>query len=123
MIHVADVESSAAFYRMLGFEIGNKVPRSGKPRWAWLYAPKAPDWKQGPNLMLARTARPLNPDSQDVLFYLYATDLVALRTELIAQGGKVGEISYPDYLPEGEFRMQDPNGYCLMIAQSGRDTP
>ena len=29
MIHVADVERSAAFYRLLGFEIGNAVPRGG----------------------------------------------------------------------------------------------
>jgi hypothetical protein len=43
MIQVADVERSAAFYRLLGFEIGNKVPRSGTPHWAWLYAPKAAD--------------------------------------------------------------------------------
>src|SRR2546426_8543881 len=99
MIHVADVESSAEFYRVLGFEIGNKVPRIGKLRWAWLYASKAANWKDGPNLMLTRTARPLNPDVQDVLFYLYATDLVALRTALIANGVKVGETGYPDYLP------------------------
>jgi catechol 2,3-dioxygenase-like lactoylglutathione lyase family enzyme len=29
MIHVADVEASAAFYRHLGFEIGNQVPKTG----------------------------------------------------------------------------------------------
>ena len=34
MIRVADVEQSAAFYRLLGFEIGNKVPREGSPHWA-----------------------------------------------------------------------------------------
>src|SRR5438132_11472374 len=82
MIQVSDVESSAAFYRLLGFEIGNKVPRG--------------------------------------LFYMYAADLVGLRNELIARGAKVGEIAYPNYLPDGEFRMKDPDGYCLMIAQSGQ---
>ena len=83
MIHVADVETSAAFYRLLGFEIGNRVPKVGPPHWAWLYSPAAPDWKRGANLMLARTERPLNPDVQDVLFYLYASDLVALREKLL----------------------------------------
>ena len=29
MIYVADVERSADFYRLLGFEIGNYVPRTG----------------------------------------------------------------------------------------------
>jgi hypothetical protein len=36
MIHVADVERAAAFYQMLGFEIGNFVPREGPMHWAWL---------------------------------------------------------------------------------------
>lgn len=123
MIHVNDVEASAAFYRLLGFEIGNFVPSEGTKNWAWLYSPGAPDWKTGPNLMLARSSRPLNPDVQDVLFYLYATDLAALRDALIAQGLKPDEIKYPEYLPKGEFRISDPDGYCLMIAQSSDDTP
>src|SRR5690349_10800384 len=54
MIRVADVERSAAFYGLLGFEIGNKVPRTGTPHWAWLYAPKVDNWKHGPNLMVVR---------------------------------------------------------------------
>jgi len=122
MIQVADVERSAAFYRLLGFEIGNKVPRSGTPHWAWLYAPKAADWKRGPNLMVVRSECAVMPDTQ-VLFYAYATDLKSLRGELIAAGIKVGEISYPEYLPEGEFETHDPDGYRLMVAQSGKDTP
>src|SRR5581483_2039899 len=123
MIHVADVERSIEFYRLLGFEVGNKVPPSGPLQWAWLYAPAADDWKRGPNLMVTRSARPLNADAQDVLFYLYAPDLTALRETLISQGLTVSEIGYPDYLPSGEFRVDDPDGYCLMIAQSGPETP
>jgi catechol 2,3-dioxygenase-like lactoylglutathione lyase family enzyme len=124
MIHVTSVEKSAEFYRLLGFEIGNYVPR-GAPEmhWAWLYQPKASNWKTGANLMLTRSSRPLNPDAQDVLFYLYAADLVALRNDLIANGIEPGEITYPEYLPQGEFRTQDPDGYSLTIAQSGKDTP
>lgn len=123
MIHVADVDSSAAFYRHLGFEIGNQVPKTGRPQWAWLYSPGSADWKRGPNLMLARTGRPLQPDAQDALFYLYATDLESLREKLLRDGLAAGEIAYPDYLPKGEFRLQDPDGWCLMIAQSTEDTP
>ncbi|HKF51063.1 MAG TPA: hypothetical protein VKB26_02025 [Candidatus Acidoferrales bacterium] len=123
MIHVKNVEDSASFYRLLGFEIGNFVPREGTKNWAWLYSPAASDWKIGPNLMLARSSRPLNPEAQDVLFYLYATDLVGLRNALIAQGLKPGSITYPEYLPKGEFQIGDPDGYCLMIAQASEDTP
>lgn len=123
MIHVAEVERSIAFYRLLGLEVGNKVPPEGRLQWAWLYSPQAADWRRGPNLMLARSSRPLNPDAQQVLFYLYAQDLPKLRSALISAGIKVGEIDYPEYLPKGEFRTDDPDGYCLMIAQSTADTP
>jgi hypothetical protein len=124
MIHVADVERSAAFYRLLGFAVGNSVPREeGAKHWAWLYAPGAADWRRGPNLMLTRTARPLNPEAQDVLFYLYASDLPALRDALIAQHVEAGAIEYPEYLPQGECCVKDPDGYTLMIAQASADTP
>ena len=123
MIRVADVERSTAFYRLLGFEIGNKVPPSGPPHWAWLYTPKVANWKVGPNLMLVRGKLEVKPDSELVLFYLYARNFVELRNCLVAEGVKVSEISYPEYLPEGEFRTEDPDGYCLMVAQSGPNTP
>lgn len=123
MLHVADVERSAAFYRLLGFEIGNREPKTGPPRWAWLYAPGTPDWRRGANLMLARSERPLQPDAQDVLFYLYAPDLAGLREKLLREGVAAGEITYPHYLPQGELSLQDPDGYCLMLAQSAGDTP
>jgi catechol 2,3-dioxygenase-like lactoylglutathione lyase family enzyme len=123
MIHVSDVERSAQFYRRLGFEIGNRVPARGVPHWAWLYSPAAPDWRRGANLMLARTGRALQPEAQDVLFYLYASNLRALREQLLANGVEAGPIEYPEYLPEGEIRVIDPDGYCLMIAQSTPETP
>ena len=123
MIHVADVERSAAFYRHLGFEIGNYVPRTGTKHWAWLYAPKAADWKRGPNLMLTRGECAIDARAQEVLFYLYAADLPSLRRDLLAKGVQASEITYPDYLPNGECRVQDPDGYTLMIAQAADDTP
>ncbi len=55
MIHVADPERSIRFYRLLGFEVGHFVPPAGPMHWAWLYAPKAADWKRGPNLMVTRS--------------------------------------------------------------------
>lgn len=123
MIHVLDMERSVTFYRLLGFEIGNYVPREGPMHWAWLYAPTAPDWKRGPNLMLTRSSCAIDVEAQEVLFYLYAADLQSLRERLLAAGVGAGEISYPDYLPNGEFRVADPDGYTLMIAQAAADTP
>ncbi len=126
MIRVADVMNSAKFYRHLGFEIGNAVPRECPPfNWAWLYQPKARNWKTGANLMLVSGEVPVTAESnaKAILFYLYARDLKSLRERLLAEGFNASEISYPEYLPEGEFRLQDPDGYTLMIAQAGRDTP
>jgi catechol 2,3-dioxygenase-like lactoylglutathione lyase family enzyme len=123
MLHVADTRRSIAFYRYLGFEIGNREPKDGPIHWCWLYQPAAPDWKRGANLMLATSECPIDSKAQAFLFYLYATDLVALRQQLLAQGLNPGEISYPPYLPKGEFRLQDPDGFTLMIAQSFDDTP
>ena len=123
MIHVTDVERSAEFYRLLGFEIGNYVPPAGRMHWAWLYAPLAADWKRGPNLMLTRSECAIDGSEQEVLFYLYAADLPSLRSMLLSKGVGAGEITYPEYLPNGEFRVQDPDGYTLMIAQSAADTP
>ncbi|HUS18471.1 MAG TPA: VOC family protein [Terriglobales bacterium] len=123
MVHVADVERSVAFYQLLGFEVGNRVPPTGPMGWCWLYQPHAPDWKRGANLMLSRSECPIDAKVQSFLVYLYAEDLAALRTELLAHGLKPSEITFPIYLPEGEFQLSDPDGFCLMIAQSAPDTP
>jgi hypothetical protein len=70
---------------------------------------------------------------QGVLFYLYCDDVAALRVHLLACGvrdaGKLGgpmkaepkgvlfEITHPEYMPAGELRVHDPDGYCLLIGQ------
>lgn len=123
MFHVGDVERSAAFYRLLGFEIGNRVPRTGRIEWAWLYSVQAEDWKRGPNLMLTQSSHAIDAKAQEVSYYLYAQDLKAVRELLLAKGIVAGEICHPEYLPNGEFRVTDPDGYVLMIAQAATDTP
>ena len=123
MIQVQDIERSTAFYRLLGLEIGNYVPRAGPKHWAWLYSVHAEDWKRGPNLMLTRDPHVTGAGARKVLFYLYATDLKAARDVLLANGIAAGEICYPEYLPDGEFMVADPDGYTLMIAQAAADTP
>ena len=123
MIHVASIERSVEFYRLLGFEIGNREPHEGPPHWVWLYAPKAPEWRRGANLMLTRTKEHIAPDAQRVLLYVYVADVVAQRDQLIATGVAAGEITHPPYLRDGEFETKDPDGYVLMIAQAGPDTP
>ncbi|MBS1804796.1 MAG: VOC family protein [Acidobacteria bacterium] len=125
MVRVANVMESANFYRHLGFEIGNAVPHEPPHNWIWLFQPRSPNWKTGANLMLVSGEVPGTTAGRQhtVLFYLYARDMKALREELLSKGYAASEITYPGYLPEGEFRVDDPDGYTLMIAQSGHDTP
>jgi hypothetical protein len=73
--------------------------------------------------MLSCADRGGNLANPGTLYYLYASNLVSLREKLIAAGLKPGPITYPDYLPKGEFEIKDPDGHTLMLAQSDTDTP
>jgi predicted lactoylglutathione lyase len=110
MAHVEDVQRSIEFYRQLGFEVGNTLESNGRLQWAWIKSGYA-------HLMLVRSARAMNPEMQDVLFYLYAADVVAYRDELANRGVNVGDLSYPQYALAGEFKILDPDGYCLLVGQ------
>lgn len=111
-VHVADVERSIRFYADLGFRVGNSVTPQGhgKPTWAWLQSGEA-------SLMVSQASGPIDPHQQAVLFYLYYDDIAQTRAALQALGHNPGEIGYPFYMPGGEFRFQDPDGYVLMLAQ------
>jgi hypothetical protein len=72
--------------------------------------------------MLARSSGPIVAADQVVLFYLYTPDLVALREQVLAKGITVSAISYPDYMPDGEIRLEDPDGYVILVGQADRRT-
>ena len=85
-------------------------PGRSQPTWAWLQAADA-------NLMIGQASEPVDAAQQAVLFYLYFDDIQATRTELLRLGHAPGEICFPFYMPGGECRLQDPDGYVLMLAQ------
>jgi hypothetical protein len=68
-------------------------------------------------LMLALADAPVDPHAQAVLFCCWTTDVAALRDKLIAAAIAVSEIHHPDYMPAGEFRVADPDGYALLVGQ------
>lgn len=113
MAFVADVERSIAFYRHLGFEVGNTFAADGapKPTWAWLHSSNA-------QLMLAAATDPVVANEQRVLFYVYTDDVAAARESLAQAGLNPGTITTPFYAPRGEFQLIDPDGYVVMITHT-----
>ena len=112
MAHAADLQRAVDFYQRLGMEVrGSLRNPAGYLQWVHLSCEQA-------DLMFARASEPVVPSQQTVLFYLYSPDLVALREHLLAAGVKVSSITYPDYMPKGEIRLEDPDGYVLLIGQA-----
>jgi hypothetical protein len=113
MAHVKSVPASIAFYRRLGFEVENTFvpPDQKEPSWANLSSERA-------RLMVARADEPVIPSQQAVLFYCYCDDVAVLRKDLMAEGIDAGPIQYPFYALRGEFRIQDPDGYVIMVTHT-----
>ena|ERR1700756_4982880 len=109
-VHVEDVERSIAFYYHLGFIVESVYKYRGRPVWAALRS-------EGAEVMVSTDGDSIDPAGQGVLFYLYSSDLAALREQLLADGIGVGEIVDGTPGPRQEMRLTDPDGYVLMVAQ------
>jgi catechol 2,3-dioxygenase-like lactoylglutathione lyase family enzyme len=114
-VHVSDLPRSIAFYELLGFEVGDTYEVDGELRWVALQHAHA-------RIMLELASAPIDPHQQAVLFYHYTDDLDGLRDHLIAHGLPVGPIRDGSPGPEREIGISDPDGYCLMIAESAGQT-
>jgi hypothetical protein len=133
-VHVADVEASLAFYALLGFETRH-VMRDGAGRAFWALAQSGgKDTGEGAEIMFARADGPVDPAQQAVLFYMYSSDVAGLRAGLLAGGLHDGgvyrglpgpnrgrrvvfEVATQHYMPGGEVRVADPDGYCVLVGQ------
>lgn len=134
MVHVVDVDRSVEFYRLLGFSCRSRFSgHDGVTNWADMVSERA-------EIMFARAGGPIDPSQQAVLFYHYCPDVMALRMHLLskglADGGRppgeykpdeslgsmpqtnaVFRPTFPFYMPEGEIRIHDPDGYCILVGQ------
>lgn len=133
MVHVADVDASSVFYALLGFGCASRFSApSGVTNWASLTTNSA-------RIMLARASEPVDARQQAVLLYMYSTDVARLREHLLASGVKDGgrpvfeegeesnpnpplmsacfQITRPFYMPQGELRIHDPDGYVILVGQ------
>jgi catechol 2,3-dioxygenase-like lactoylglutathione lyase family enzyme len=112
LARVADIPASIAFYEKLGFAVANQVAPEGEevPNWVWLRAERA-------ELMLGRAEAAVEADRQSVLFYTYCDNVAATHAALAEAGLDPGPIGRPFYNPGGEFRLTDPDGYVILVAQ------
>jgi hypothetical protein len=109
-VHVADVDRSVVFYERLGFVMGHEFAPEGRRIWAFLERGDA-------RLMVAEADAPVDPHVQAVLLYLYTRDLDGLRARLVAAGVPAGDITTGGPGPDRQMRVDDPDGYCLMVAE------
>ena len=115
--HVADVHRAVEFYERLGLEVRNRHEEGGTLVWALVTSPAGDPNEAGARLMLALADGPVDASQQAVLFYCWSADVRALRDELRQARIAVGEIEHPFYMPAGEFRVIDPDGYVLLVGQ------
>ena|SRR5215813_4145653 len=114
-VHVEDIERSIAFYYHLGFIVSSVYKYRGRPVWAALQSERA-------ELMVSTDGDSVDPADQGVLFYLYSSNLTALREQLLAAGIDAGKIFDGTPAPREQMRVTDPDGYVLMVAQIEEDT-
>ncbi|MFO0977788.1 MAG: hypothetical protein U0996_15400 [Planctomycetaceae bacterium] len=135
MVHVHDVDRSVAFYSLLGYSCQSRFSNdSGRTNWAMLVSGAA-------RLMLAVASAPVVPEDQAVLFYMYSQDVRQLRNHLLQNGledageppgednadkfagavrrSVVFDIVRRFYMPQGELRIHDPDGYCILVGDTG----
>lgn len=130
MVHVADVDRSVAFYALLGYTCQSRFSgHDGVTNWADLHSHES-------RIMLARASGPVDATVQAVLFYLYSPDVRWLQKHLLTNGiphagsppqegieapppngAAVFDIVPRFYMPAGELRIHDPDGYCLLVGQ------
>ena len=110
--HVEDVGQSVEFYGRLGLEVENTHTVDGRLAWAYMA-------RDGARVMLALADGPIDAGSQAVLFYCWTPDVHALHDELATAGVEVGPVTQPFYMPAGEFRVEDPDGYVVLVGQLG----
>lgn len=113
LLPVRDVPRSIEFYRKLGFSVANTHTPDGEtePVWAELRA-------GGAALMISRAEEPIGAASEPILFYLYRPEVAAYRDALLASGVQAGPVECPFWAPHGEFRIEDPDGYVLMVTHT-----
>ena len=114
--HVADVERSIAFYSRLGFVEDGRWADDGLLVWASMHARV----QRSARIMFSLGEERVEPHDQGIHFYCFCDDAVTLHERLAADGLEPSPIEYPEHMEDGEFRLDDPDGYKILIGQVRR---
>ncbi len=112
LLRVASTEQSIHFYELLGFTTVD-TDRAKPLGWARMHC-------EGGALMFVRDEEADDTLARTELLYMYTPDLITLREQLLSNGVEVPAIEYPGYMPSGEIRVEDPDGYIILVGHWGR---
>jgi catechol 2,3-dioxygenase-like lactoylglutathione lyase family enzyme len=116
MLHVAEVERSIRFYRLLGFELVDVEGEKGCPLgWARMSTTDG----SAIMLLLGEDEHAVKPNEQGIMLVLYTPELPAVREQLVAAGERPTEIERPPWMPSGHIMVRDPDGYAVGVNQWG----
>src|SRR5262245_53201004 len=113
LLQVRSVPKSIAFYEALGFRASNTHTPEGsaEPVWAWLQCGSA-------QLMVGSAEGKPAQAPHATMLYVYTPDLIGMREALRASGVDTGPVERPFWAPGGEFQIQDPDGYVIMVTHT-----
>jgi catechol 2,3-dioxygenase-like lactoylglutathione lyase family enzyme len=110
--YVRDIDTSRAFYELLGFG-EHSSGQAATSAWSAL--------RHGQNqVLLASTTPPLDLPGLPLIFYFYYDDVDAVVAVLAGAGVAAEHVGYPPHALGGELRLTDPDGNTVLIGQEQR---
>lgn len=109
MIHVPDVEATAAWYARLGFTVEGTASDGAETVWARLTLGETA-------VMLNCGGRAAEHDRRDVDLYVGVDDVANWRARL-PEGIEIIQDVYDAYHGMREFIVRDPNGFWITFGQ------
>jgi catechol 2,3-dioxygenase-like lactoylglutathione lyase family enzyme len=110
--YVRDVESSRAFYELLGFR-EQSAGRAATSAWVALH-------QNGLFVLLASTRPPLDVPRLPLLFYFFYDDVDAVVGVLAAADVPMTRTGHPPHALGGEVKVVDPDGNTVLLGQRER---
>jgi catechol 2,3-dioxygenase-like lactoylglutathione lyase family enzyme len=110
--YVRDIDTSRAFYELLGFH-EHSSGRADTSAWLALH-------RDGHYVLLASTRPPLDIPRLPLLFYFFFDDVDAVAGVLGAARVEVAHMGHPPHALGGEVKVLDPDGNTVLLGQRER---